>query len=402
MALDDDDAEEGGGSRPPLPPDDRLWRHPSELGAHPYPALAPANPVRSSGAGRWTPLASVLVAGLAGAVLTFGLMAVTGLSPRVVQHQVIEKVAVTPVVSSPVQRTSDGVEAVAQHLSPAIVRLDVDRAGQQQAGSGVVFRDDGMVLTSAHVVENADQIDVVLNDGRRFRGTLIGLDEPTDVAVVDIAANNLPVAVLGSAKGLAIGAPAMAIGSPSSEGGTAAVSTGVISAMGRTVDAADGAALHGMLQTDAPIAPESCGGALVDTAGSVVGIMTAVTADVGQRWGFATPIDLAHMVALELIQHGKAALGWLGVEGIDLTADQATLMGVAGGARVSSVAPNSPASAAGLAPDDVITDVDGQPVSSMPSLMVELRDHQPGDRVQVGYVRHGQRGTTTVKLGQHP
>jgi S1-C subfamily serine protease len=266
----------------------------------------------------------------------------------------------------------------------------------------VLFRDDGMLLTSANVVEDADRIGVRLADGRRFEGTVVGIDDPTDVAVVDVDASNLPVAVLGSTKDLAVGAPAMAIGSPlGAEGGTA-ISTGVISALGRTAQAEDGTALHGLLQTDAPIAAGSTGGALVDTAGSVVGIVSSVAAQVAGRFGFATPIDLAHRVALQLISHGKVVMGWLGVEATDLSTDQATQIGVPGGAKVRGVTSHSPAERAGLSRDDVITEVDGRPVSSMPGLMVELREHDPGDEVTVGYWRDGTQAQADVTLGEHP
>jgi S1-C subfamily serine protease len=402
MPLDDDADEDVGGVRPPLPPDDRLWRHPSELGAFGLTAGAVATSAddRTDRPSTW---AVVLVAGLAGAVLASGLIALTGsLSSRVVERPVVEKVAISPIVSAPMISSDHGVQAVARRLSPAIVRLDVARGGKQTAGSGVLFRDDGMLLTSANVVEDADRIDVRLADGRRFEGTVVGVDDPTDVAVVDVDASNLPVAVLGSTKDLAVGAPAMAIGSPlGAEGGTA-ISTGVISALGRTAQAEDGTALHGLLQTDAPIAAGSTGGALVDTAGSVVGIVSSVAAQVAGRFGFATPIDLAHRVALQLISHGKVVMGWLGVEATDLSADQATQIGVPGGAKVRGVTSHSPAERAGLTRDDVITEVDGKPVSSMPGLMVELREHEPGDEVTVGYWRDGTQDQADVTLAEHP
>ena len=157
-----------------------------------------------------------------------------------------------------------------------------------------------------------------------------------------------------------------------------------------------------MLQTDAPVAPGSSGGALVDTAGSVVGIVSAVASDTTGRFGFATPIDLAHTIALQLIAHGKAVLSWLGVEGADLTAAQASAMGLPGGAMVRGVTAHSPAAKAGLDRDDVITNVDGEPVSSMPGLAVQLREHQPGEQVKVGYLRKGKPGQAEVTLGAHP
>ena len=401
--MDDETDDDVGGAGPPLPPEDRLWRHPSELGLHGQAASSLLAPTPARSTGHPSTWAVVLVAGVAGAVLASGLIAVTGsLSPRIVERQVVEKVAVTPVVSTPMLRSDHSVESVARRLSPAIVRLDVARSGEQATGSGVLFRDDGMLLTSAHLVDGADQIDVQLADGRRYPGTTIGVDEATDVAVIDIAATHLPVAVLGSTKGLAVGAPAVAIGSPLGIDDGPSVSTGVISALGRTIQGTDGLALHGMLQTDAPVAPGSSGGALVDTAGSVVGIMSAVAADTNGRFGFATPIDLAHMIAVQLIAHGKAVLGWLGVQGSDLTADQATKMGLRGGAMVRGVTAHSPADRAGISRNDVITKVDGEPVSSMPGLAVQLREHQPGDQVRVSYLRNGKQSQAVVTLGQHP
>lgn len=405
MPLDDDAEDDVGDVRPPLPPDDRLWRHPSELGLHgdPLRPLVAPSPAPLRATPRPATWAVVLVAGLAGAVLASGLIALTGNLPdRVVERPVVERVALTPVVSSPMLRDQGGVDAVAETLTPAVVRLDIERDGEDSTGSGVLFRDDGMLLTSAHVVQDADEIDVRLADGRRYEGTLVGVDAPTDVAVVDVDAHDLPVAVLGSAKGLAVGAPAVAVGSPVGLDRGASVSSGVISALGRTVQAVDGAALHGMLQTDAAIAPGASGGALADRGGAVVGIVSAVGTDGAGRFGFATPIDLAHKVALQLIQHGRAAMGWLGVEGSDLAAADATRMGVAGGARVKGVLARSPAAKAGIRSEDVITEVDGQPVGSMPGLVVELREHQPGDQVSVGYWHAGREHHAQVTLGEQP
>lgn len=396
MPLDDDDGDDLAPPRPPLPPDDRLWRHPSELhqlGAPPVPAL-------DLGGGRRTPWTTVVVAGLAGAVLAGGILAVTGVvRPRVVERHVVEKVAVTPVVSTPVLAGGTGVEAVARRLSPAIVRLDVERGEDLATGSGVIFRDDGMVLTSAHVVAGADAITAQLADGQELSGRLVGVDELTDVAVVDLDADDLPVAVLGTAQGLEVGAPAIAIGSALGLRGGPSVTTGVISALERSIEPRDGEPLHGMLQTDAPIAPGSSGGALVDASGAVVGIVTAVASDASGRFGFATPIDLAHRVANDLIEEGRARHGWLGVHGTDLTPDQLAELGLEGGALVRRVADGGPAARAGLEAEDVITQVDGEPIHSMPALVLELRERKPGDRVTVGYVRDGRSGTARVTIG---
>jgi S1-C subfamily serine protease len=400
MGLDDDADDDAVSAGPPLPPDDRLWRHPSELREHgrgggPFSLGPPAS--------RQIAWSVALVAGLAGAALSIGVIALTGsLSPRVVERAVVEKVAVTPVVSSPMVRGERGVVAVAERLSPAIVRLDVRRPDGAGTGSGVLYRDDGLLLTSAHVVVGTTAIDVVLTDGRHFDGRLVGSDPLTDVALVSIDGDHLPVAVLGTAEGLEVGAPTIAIGSPLGFDGGPSVTTGVISAIQRRIEPPEGEPLHGMIQTDAPIAPGSSGGALVDASGAVIGIMTAVANDAGGRFGFATPIDLARRVADQLLATGQMVHGWLGIEGTDLTSDEVRWLGLPGGAVIRDVAADSPAAAAGLAAYDVITELDGRDVRSISGLVVELRRHGPGDDVVVGYWRDGQHATATVTLRERP
>jgi S1-C subfamily serine protease len=407
MSLDDDDADDGAAPRPPLPPDDRLWRHPSELGLHGTAASTALVDAPRSGArgSAWT---VVLAAGVAGAVLAAGLLALSGhISERIVERPVVEKVAVTPIVSAPTIRgdSASGVAEIVRRLDPAVARLELSSPSGGTTGSGVVFRDDGMVLTSAHLVDEATKVGVRLSDGRRFAGRLVGLDLLTDVAVIDIDATDLPVAVLGTAKGLEVGALAVAVGARQSAGTGPAATTGVISDLRHTLGTSGGAALHGLLQTDAPIAATTSGGPLVDTAGCVIGIVTAFDGDdsgEATRFGFATPIDLAHRVALQLIDEGRARHGWLGIEGTDLSDDDAAAIGVDGGAKVREVDRGSPADRAGIGSDDVITEVDGRPVESMPGLAVEMREHEPGDDVTVGYWRDGDHRETTVRVGERP
>ncbi len=401
MAFEDDAEDDVVGGGAPLPPDDRLWRHPSELREHGLggravvPAAPPVHRLLS-----WP---AALAAGVTGAALAVGVIAVTGaLSPRVVERSVVEKVAVSPVVSSPVVRGERGVVAVAERLRPAIVRLDVERADGSATGSGVIFRDDGLVLTSAHVVLDTTAISVVLTDGRRLDGRLVGIDVATDVAVLDLEGDGFPVAVLGTSEGLEVGSPTIAIGSPLGLAGGPSVTTGVISALDRRVDAPGGEPLHGMIQTDAPIAPGSSGGALVDANGAVIGITTAVASDAGGRFGFATPIDLAHRVARQLLETGRMKHGWLGVEGTDLGADVAREIGVEGAALVRAIADGSPAADAGLQPGDAITEVDGEPVTSISALVVALRAHDPGDDVLLGYWRAGRHDEALVTLADRP
>jgi S1-C subfamily serine protease len=391
LSVDEDD--ERGSTGPLLPPEDRLWRHPSELGVE-----RPRQPTT----GRvWS---TALIASLAGAAVATGAIAfVNGMPPRVVERQVIEKVAVQPVTSG--RDNASGVVGIASRLSPAIVRLDV-RAGEEVgAGSGVLFRDSGELLTNAHVVESADRIDVVLADGRRLAGEVVGLDHLTDIAVVRITGGEgepFPTAALGTAANLRVGEPAIAIGSPLGFAGGPSVTTGVISALGRRVDNPGGEPFHDLIQTDAPIAPGSSGGALVDQSGAVIGITTVITMAEGAQFGFAVPIDIAHDVADDIITIGKALHVWLGIEGNDLPAEYATAMDVDGGAVVHEVMPASPASAAGLVVDDVVVRLGDAEISSMSALVVALRDHEPGEAVEVTYMREGVPKRAMVTLMERP
>lgn len=401
MPLDDDTDDDLGGFDPPLPPEDRLWRHPSELASLGRPLGATTAPRRRPAArGSAWPIAAV--AGLVGAALSTGVMALTGtLSTNVVERSVVEKVAVTPVVSSPMVRGERGVVAVTQRLAPAIARLVLTQPDGMTTGSAVIFRDDGLLLTSALLLDDTIAIDVILADGRHFEGRLLGVDRPTDVAVVEIDADHLPVAVLGSSEDLEVGSPTIAIGSALAAGEAPAVSTGVISAIERRVDEA-GESLHGMIQTDAPVDVGGAGGPLVDASGSVIGIVATMGAAGADGFCFATPINLARRVAGQLMASGQATHGWLGIEGGDLTTEQAQAMAVDGGAHIRGVETNSPASGAGLAPDDVITDIDGDPVASASALVVAMRDHEPGDAVTLGYWRDDQRHEVVVTVGPAP
>ncbi len=400
MSMDDDADDDVVGNGPPLPPEDRLWRHPSEVSSWGQGGALGRSLAAPVAGGRGPAWPVALVAGCVGAALCGGVLAVTGVLATERQHRVVEKVAVTPIVSSPMEAGEGDVAALAERMSPTVVRLSVTTAGGTEPASAVVYRDDGLLLTSAREVDGATAISVVLHDGRRFDGELIGVDLPTDVAVVSIDTEHLTVAVLGSSADLAVGTLTVAVGAPSEEGSGPSVTTGVVSALERRVDI-DGESLHGMIQTDAPIEAGWAGGPLLDANGAVIGISTDLT---GQRagFGFATPIDLVRLMADELVAWGKVAHGWLGIDGADLPMAQAHALGVPGGATVRHVAAGSPAALAGLAPHDVITNVGGDRVSSSSGLVVAVRRHKPGEHVVIGYWRGGQRHTTTVTIEERP
>lgn len=405
MGPDDDDGDDLAGFGTPLHPDDRLWRHPSELREH---GAAAGVPVRPLVAERISPNPGPNVrtiaatSAIAGALLTVGLLALVGfVSPRVVDHDVVQKVAVSPIVSTPMVQGDRGVIDVAKQVDPALVRIDVTRSGTDSSGSGVLFRNDGLVLTSAQILRSADVIEVHLSDGRVLDGRIVGSDPLTDLAVIDLEGRDFPVAVLGSAEDLEVGATAVALGSSRSEAGAPTVSTGVVSALNSTAQGPDNL-LHGLIQTDAPVWGNCTGGALVDATGAVIGITSAAAGGADQGVAYATPIDVARWVALQILAHGHPARGWLGIEGTSLDPDEAKRMGIPGGAVIREVQTGSPAAEAGLDQDDVITSIDGQEIESIHGLVIELRDHEAGDRVEVTYWRDGREQTEEIQLEERP
>lgn len=398
MPTDDDGDDAASGRVPPPPPDDRLWRHPSEVsafgpgrtGGTPSAVLAPAP------RGATWPVA--VVAGLVGAALCGGLLALTGQLSLGADELAIERVKVTPFVPPPQLFDGEDVTAVTDRVRPAVVRLLITRDGDDSQACGVVVRDDGVVVTSAHEVSGATAITVVLADGRELEGEIVGSDLPTDVAVITVESDDLTAALLGSAEDLRPGTPAVALGA--TRRGDPAVSTGVVSALGQRLDR-DGKSLHGLIQTDAPIGPGWAGGPLVDDTGAVIGI-TMRGDDGASGFGFATPIDLVRRLAGELLATGKVTRSWLGIEGTDVPDATADRMGLPGGAEVQRVMPGSPAAAAGLETGDVVTDIGDQAIRSSSDLVVALREHKPGDAVTVGYWRSGRRYEVDVTVDHYP
>ena len=251
------------------------------------------------------------------------------------------------------------------------------------------------------MVDGAQSITAIMADGSKVKATLVGADPMTDVAVVKLGGPSRPFATLGTAATLKVGQLAVAIGSPLGLAGGPSVTVGVVSALGRQVDATNGSRLLDMIQTDAPIAPGSSGGALVDDDGDVIGITTAVAVGDGGP-GFATPIDIAHDVGEQLITTGKVTHVWLGVEGEDADDDLAGQLGITGGAVVKNVVAGSPADKAGITATDVITDVDGNQVISMGALVLAMRSRRPGDRITIGLMHHDRYRTTQAVLVEQP
>jgi serine protease DegQ len=259
-----------------------------------------------------------------------------------------------------------------------------DQPQQQQSGlgSGVIVSPTGYILTNNHVVEGADEIEVTLNDGRKAKAKIIGTDPDTDLAVLKIDLDKLPVIVLGSADSMQVGDQVLAIGNPFGLGQT--VSAGIVSALGRNQLGIN--TFENFIQTDAAINPGNSGGALVDVTGNLLGINTAIYSRSGGSMGigFAIPVSTARMVMDGLVKDGQVTRGWIGVEPQELTAELAETFNLKAangnlqGVIITGVLQNGPAAKAGIQPGDVITQVMGKPVTNVAELLANVAALKPG------------------------
>ncbi len=271
----------------------------------------------------------------------------------------------------------------------------------------MIYREDGHVITNAHVVEGATEVNVAFSDGSTERGKILGTDAFTDIAVVKVERNDLPVASFGDSAKLAVGQLAVAIGSPS--GFQSTVTSGVISGLGREVSAGytggyQEDSLVDLIQTDAAISPGSSGGALANRASEVVGINVAYLSEKtgAEGIGFAIPAYTAVSVADQLIANGRAVHPYLGVSVADLNSETSRQFGMQpeSGAVVVQVDPDGPAARAGIEPHDVITAVDSVEVERSADLLGVLRRYEPGDTAKLRIARNGQARQIGVPLGE--
>jgi S1-C subfamily serine protease len=219
--------------------------------------------------------------------------------------------------------------------------------------------------------------------------------------VLDLDGERFAVAPLGSAAAIKVGQAAITIGTPPEGAHAPVVTVGVVSATNQAVNTT-GRRLLEMIQTDAAVAPGSAGGAVVDGAGVVIGIATINVEREGNASGYATPIDVARLVAAQLLAHGKVTRGWLGIEGDELSASRAKELGVKSGVVVRALKGSSPAQHSDLRPGDVLVELDGEPIRSMGSLVIELRTRRPGDTVALTYLRDAQQRVAKITLGEKP
>jgi Do/DeqQ family serine protease len=279
-----------------------------------------------------------------------------------------------------------------------------DQGSEPQAGlgSGVIVSATGYILTNNHVVEGADEIGVVLNDGRSARAKIIGTDPDTDLAILKIELDKLPVIVLGNSDSAQVGDQVLAIGNPFGVGQT--VTSGIVSALGRNQLGIN--TFENFIQTDAAINPGNSGGALVDTNGNLLGINTAIYSRSGGNMGigFAIPVSTAKQVLEGIVKHGQITRGWIGVEPNDLTPELAETFDVktSQGVIITGVLQNGPAAQAGIHPGDVITKIAGQPVTDVTQLLSQVAELKPGSPARFSIERKNQHLELNVTPGTRP
>lgn len=275
---------------------------------------------------------------------------------------------------------------------------DVGPQQRTGLGSGVIMSAQGYILTNNHVVQGADEIEVALTDGRRAQASVIGTDPDTDLAVLKIALENLPVIVLGHTEEMAVGDRVLAIGNPFGVGQT--VTSGIISALGRNQLGIN--TFENFIQTDAAINPGNSGGALVDVHGHLLGINTAIYSRSGGSMGigFAIPASTAQMVLQAIVREGRVTRGWIGVEPMDLTPAIAQTFGVPvqQGVLIAGVLHNAPAAQAGVLPGDVVVQVNRQNVTNVAALLSAIAALVPGEPATITV----QRGNQQLQLPLTP
>jgi len=286
------------------------------------------------------------------------------------------------------------VATVAKQASRGVVEITVSGSGGSGEGSGFVYDKQGRIVTNAHVVEGASSITVVFQDGTRAKAELVGSDPSTDVAVVkvDVAASRLHPLTLGDSSALQVGDEVIAIGSPFGLAQT--VTSGIVSALDREIQAPDGTPIEGAIQTDAAINHGNSGGPLVDLAGKVVGITSQINSESqgNDGIGFAVPSTTVRSVVTQLLASGTVRHGFLGVS-VDT---------VSKGVRITGVEPGSGAASAHLRTGDVITALDGKQVKTSERLRAAISEKKPGDRIELTVLRDGKTRTVSATLGRRP
>jgi Do/DeqQ family serine protease len=267
-------------------------------------------------------------------------------------------------------------------------------------GSGVIISPDGYIVTNNHVIDGADSIQVTLNNNKAYTATVVGRDPDSDIALIKIKAENLPVVKFGDSDNLKLGEWVLAVGNPFNL--TSTVTAGIVSAKGRSLDLDGGYKLESFIQTDAALNMGNSGGALVDAKGELVGITSAIISPTGTYSGnsFAIPVNIVKKVVGDLKQYGRAQRPIMGIKIREITSDLASKekLDNVTGVYVESVNQGGAAEEAGIKAKDVIVKIDNTNIGSPSDLQETVAEHHPGDKINVTYFRDGKEASATVKL----
>ena len=387
--------------------------------------VAPARPERRGGV-----VVPIVVASLLSAVLasagTYGLLRASGALDQPPAISMTVPAAPAGTTQQVTIDESSAAVAAAQNVSPAIVTIvttgnagDLNGFFQGQdipatgVGSGIIYDANGWVLTNRHVVTGADELSVLLKDGREFAGTVYGIDTLTDLAIVKVDATGLPTATFGDSGAIKVGQVAIAIGSPLGTY-TNSVTSGIVSALGRMITVDDGTTIRNLIQTDAAINPGNSGGALLDAGGNVIGVNTAI-ASTAEGIGFAIPVNMAKPIMAQAQAGKPIARPWIGIRYVSIdrqVAKERSLPVTDGvlvdagrdpnGGVLDAVVPNGPGAAAGLRAGDIIVKIDGVAISDAAPFEYLLIQHSPGDDIRLTVLRDGTPTDLTVTLGTRP
>ena len=302
------------------------------------------------------------------------------------------------------------ISKLVEMVKPAVASISVESLSRglffdfadEGTGSGMVVRPDGYIVTNFHVVQNATEIQVSLPDGQTYEGRVVDRDVLTDLAIVKIDAEDLPTITFGESDVLEVGDWVVALGNALALRGGPTVTLGIVSALGRTIDTERGA-LYDLLQTDAAINDGNSGGPLVNLAGEVVGINTAILRD-AQGIGFAISSSVASPIIDSLIEHGRVVRPLIGLSGADVTPARAARLNltVTEGIIATRMSRDGPAALAGIQVGDVIISLDGIPTPDMARFLTLLWTYDVDDEIEVEYVSNGQLLVTSVNLAERP
>ncbi len=401
---------------PPVTPE--RWYEPAPMAA--------VTPAGGSTARRRSGGASLLAASLLSAVLASGgtvlALNATGALNRPAAATTGTPQATNVGALQPVTiDESTATIAVAAKVSPAVVRITVTGSSDPGnlgvipatgVGSGVIFNSNGWILTNHHVVEGGQKFDVELKDGRVLSGTVYGIDTLTDLAIVKVDASDLPTAAIGESDALKVGELVVAIGSPLGTYSNS-VTSGIVSAKGRSITTDNGESLSNLIQTDAAINPGNSGGPLLDAAGNVIGINTAIASN-SNGIGFAIPIDIARPIMAQAVAGQPLTRPYLGIHFVSITRQIAgaqklpVMIGAlvggvdASGNPVTGVEVGKPADVGGIKDGDIIQSINGKTIDEEHPLDATLAQFSPGDTVSVQVLRDGKTVTLQVTLGTRP